>query len=235
MPWSRIWRRSAEHKIANNDAHAKIESGPARTARKRRNALRAEATAKRQSSSASRRPACCRPIPRASPQGRVRWCRRSGTETGRRCRQSPTDWSALPAKTAAAALRSRQCGDQRHRVIGQRRGAHRIGAEFGAVAAGESCGSRTDPARHRARPAAPGSRTRADCPTAGAEQLDVVQIGARRGQRVGHRHHGVAVIGDEQRIGRSPAPAPPCAPRRRGRRRISRTRRCGRPCGRPPA
>ena len=51
------------------------------------------------------------------------------------------------------ALRSRQRGDQRDRVIGERCGTHGIGAVFGAVAAGESCGSPTDPARHRARPA----------------------------------------------------------------------------------
>ena len=34
------------------------------------------------------------PRPPASPQGRARWCRRRGSETGRRCRQSPMDWSA---------------------------------------------------------------------------------------------------------------------------------------------
>ena len=47
----------------------------------------------------------------------------------------------LRRKTLRALL-LRQRRDQRHRVIGQRRGAHRIGAVFGAVAAGESAEAR---------------------------------------------------------------------------------------------
>ena len=171
----------------------------------------------------------------ASPRGRARWCRRRGTGTGRRCRQSRTGWSALRRKTLRA-LRSRQRRDQRHRVIGQRRGAHRIGAIFGAVAAGESCGSPTDPARHRARPASAGSRTRADCPTARCRAAGCFANSAPAAvKRIGHRHHRIAVVGDEQRVGR--AQRLRHGPRRawRDRRRISRTRRCARPCGRPPA
>src|SRR6266576_7199759 len=41
-------------------------------------------------------------------------------------------------RKALSALGSRQRRDQRHRIIGQRRGSHRIGAEFGAVAAREA-------------------------------------------------------------------------------------------------
>ena len=33
-----------------------------------------------------------------------------------------------------------------------------------------------------------------------------------RGQRIGHRHHRIAVVGDEQRVRRGRAPAPRCAP-----------------------
>src|SRR4029079_5743796 len=40
------------------------------------------------------------------------------------------------------ALGARQGGDQRHRVIGQRRRAHRLGAVFGTVAAGEGTKTR---------------------------------------------------------------------------------------------
>ena len=125
------------------------------------------------------------PPPRrpASPRGRARWCRRRGSGTGRRCRQSPTDWSALPARSAARPA-SRQRRDQRHRVIGQRRGAHRLRRRIWRGSGRRKCGSRPDPARHRA---ALQGRAREDArivPQAGAEQLDVAQIRARRGQRI---------------------------------------------------
>ena len=42
-------------------------------------------------SSAIPRPRRCRSRPRASRQGRARWCRRGGIGTGRRCRQIPMD------------------------------------------------------------------------------------------------------------------------------------------------
>src|SRR5258708_10006308 len=68
-------------------------------------------------------------------------------------------------------LRSRQRRNKRHRVIGQRRGAHRIRTEFGAVAGGEiaeACRIR------RGIKAALQSGTRGYArivPQAGAEQL----------------------------------------------------------------
>ncbi|GLR95377.1 hypothetical protein ACVIU7_001813 [Bradyrhizobium liaoningense] len=37
-------------------------------------------------------------------------------------------------------------------------------------------------------------------PQAGAEQLDVAQVRACRRHRIRHRHHGIAIIGNEQRI-----------------------------------
>ena len=99
------------------------------------------------------------------------------------------------------ALRARQRGDQRHRVIGQRRRAHRLGAVFGAVAAGE--GAKTGRIR-RGIETALQRRAREHpriVPQPGAEQLDVAQIGARRGQRIRRRHDRIAVVGDQQRIG----------------------------------
>ncbi len=99
------------------------------------------------------------------------------------------------------ALRSRQCGDQRHRVIGQRRGSHRLVAEFGAVAVRETSKARW--IRRGVEAALQfGAREHARIvPQPGAEQLDVLQIGPGRGQRVGDRHHRVAIVGQQQRIG----------------------------------
>ena len=134
------------------------------------------------------------------------------------------------------ALRSRQRRDQRHRVIGQRRGAHRVGAVFGAVAAGEGAEARRirrgiEPALQRRA-----ARTRADCPTARCRAAgccaDSRRLAVSASAAADHRF---AVVGDEQRVGRAQRLRHRRAPRRRDRRRISRTRRCGRPCGRPPA
>ncbi len=66
-------------------------------------------------------------------------------------------------RCAPCVLRQRR--DQRHRVIGQRRGAHRLARRIWCGSGRRKRGSPTDPARHKGRPAARGSRTRADCPT----------------------------------------------------------------------
>ena len=120
---------------------------------------------KRQNSSASPRPACrrrCATFITARPRSLVPSERKRNSPS---MPAKPDGLVSVSAREALRALRARQCRDQRDRVIGERCGAHRLAAELGAVAAGESCGSPTDRARHRDRPAAPGSRTPADCPT----------------------------------------------------------------------
>ena len=54
----------------------------------------------------------------------------------------PDGLVSISDEKRCGALRARQCGDQRHRVIGERRGAHRLAAELGAVAAGEGAEAR---------------------------------------------------------------------------------------------
>src|SRR6185312_752885 len=104
-------------------------------------------------------------------------------------------------ETLGALLRQR--GDERDRVIGQRCGAHRVGAVFGAVAAGEGAEARRirrciEPAlQHVARIDA------RIVPQPGAEQLDVAQVRARRGQGIRRCHDRIAVVGDEQHIRRA--------------------------------
>ena len=117
----------------------------------------------------------------------------------------------LRRKTLRALL-LRQRRDQRNRVIGQRCGAHRVGAVFGAIAAGEGAEARRirrgiEAALQR------GAREHARIvPQAGAEQLDVLQIRTRRRQRIRRRHDRLAVVGDEAARRPSPATAPRSAP-----------------------
>ena len=61
-----------------------------------------------------------------------------------------------PPRRSAAALRLDQRGDQRHRVIGERRGAHRIAAVAGAVARGEGAEAASVGRRHTSRPRSAG-------------------------------------------------------------------------------
>ncbi len=69
----------------------------------------------------------------------------------------PDGLVSTSGENALRALGSRQCRDQRHRVIGQRRGAHRIGCRTWRGSGRRNCGSRTDRARHKARPASAGA------------------------------------------------------------------------------
>ena len=99
-----------------------------------------------------------------------------------------------------------------------------------------SCGNRTDPARHKGRPARPGSRTPADCPTGPCRATGCSSDWRRR--RSAHRPSpppNSPSSAMQQRIGLTRAPAPRCAPAARDRRRISRTRRRGRRVAAPPA
>ena len=178
-----------------------------------------------------------RPTPPAPSRRRITARPRSLVPSGRK-RNRPS----MPAKpdglvSTSGEKRCRPCvrakrRDQRHRVIGERRGSHRLAAVFGAVAAGEAAEAGRI---RRGIEAALQGRAREHArivPQAGAEQLDVLQVGAGRGQRIGRRHHRIAVIGDEQRIRRTQRLRHRARRRWRGRRRIFRTRRCGRPGGR---
>ena len=92
-------------------------------------------------------------------------------------------------KTLRALLRQR--GDERDRVIGQRCGAHGVGAVFGAVAAGE--GAKARRIRRGIEPALQhGARIDARIvPQPGAEQLDVAQIRAGRSQGIRRRRRPI--------------------------------------------
>ena len=172
----------------------RLDSGVGTGFRKRSYAQEKNST--RQNSSESLRPGRCRRWRRASPRARARWCRRGGSGTARRCRQSRMDWSTHQARTAAALVsapaprpvlpRHRQglrCAPARRRIwcgSGRRRR-----------------GSLTDLARRTGRLAARAGGDARIVPQPGAEHLDIAQVRARGGQRVRGRDHRFTVIGNQ--------------------------------------
>ena len=219
MPWWRIWRRKSSSLPDARDAQT----------------IRLSRESSRGAGDRSAATACAATDPRitARPRSLVPSARNRNRPS---MPAKPDGLVSTSGEKRCAALGSRQRRDQRHRVIGQCRGAHRVAAEFGAVAAGETAEAGRIGRGIRGRPAAPGWRTRADCPTGRCRAAGCFSDWPPAAVSASATcTHGVAVVGDEQRIGRTAAPAPRCAPARRGRRRIFRTRRCVRSCGRPPA
>ena len=132
------------------------------------------------------------------------------------------------------ALRSRQRRDQRDRVVGQRRGADRLAAVARAIAAREGAEAGRIGRRIETALQVRAYRTRADCPTARCRATGCCansrppRSAHRRSRRRSRRHRRSGAHRPVR------APAPRCAPARRGRRHISRTRRCVRRAGSPP-
>ena len=101
---------------------------------------------------------------------------------------------------ARRALRLHQRGDERHRVIGERRGAHRVLPVARAIAARESAEAgrlrRREPAALRARL---GENARI-VPQAGADQLDAAHVHAARGERLHGGRDRIGAVRNEDRI-----------------------------------
>ena len=176
-----------------------------------------------QNSSAIPQPACCRRWRPSSPQGRAHWCRRSGTETGRRCRQSRTGWSAFPAQNVArpASTAPRPARPRHRRALRCARVRRRTWRGSGR----RRRGSPTDPARHRARPERRARKTRgwSHSPVPSNWMLRKFAPAAVKASAVATTDSPSSAINSASA---EPATARRSAPGWSGRRHISQTRRC---------